>query len=142
MDCKFDFSGKTALVTGGSRGIGEMIAAGVLITRVGTDGNKDSNLGVQIGRQIFDHPIALVLTAVVLLAFVLTPGFPKMQFAVIALALVGVAWFVSQSSARRRSFENTPMPSMASDRGAAGDAPTLIIASDAAGMSPITRRRC
>ena len=114
------------------------IAAGVLITRVGADEARDANLGAQIGRQILAQPLALLLTAGVLCAFVLTPGFPKLPFGVIAVVLAGIAWFVMRSPARRRSFENAPMPAMA--REGAAEVPALIHRGEDDAVAPLVLR--
>ena len=114
------------------------IAAGVLITRVGADEARDANLGSQIGRQILAQPLALLLTAGVLCAFVLTPGFPKLPFGLIAAVLAGIAWFVMRSPARRRSFENAPMPAMARD--GSSDVPPLIRRGDDDAVAPLVLR--
>jgi type III secretion protein V len=114
------------------------IAAGVLITRVGADEARDANLGSQIGRQILAQPLALLLTAGVLCAFVLTPGFPKLPFAAIALVLAATAWFVMRSPARRRSFENAPMPAMA--REGAAEVPPLIHRGEDDAVAPLVLR--
>jgi len=114
------------------------IAAGVLITRVGADEARDANLGSQIGRQILAQPLALLLTAGVLCAFVLTPGFPKLPFGVIAAVLAGIAWYVMRSPARRRSFENAPMPAMARD--GATEVPPLIRRGDDDAVAPLVLR--
>jgi type III secretion protein V len=114
------------------------IAAGVLITRVGADDARDANLGSQIGRQVLAQPLALLLTAGVLCAFVLTPGFPKLPFGLLAAALAGIAWFVMRSPSRRRSFENAPMPAMARD--GVTEVPPLIHRGDDDAVAPLVLR--
>ena len=114
------------------------IAAGVLITRVGADEARDANLGAQIGRQVLAQPLALLLTAGVLCAFVLTPGFPKLPFAAIAVVLAATAWFVMRSPARRRSFENAPMPAMA--REGAAEVPSMIHRGEDDAVAPLVLR--
>ena len=114
------------------------IAAGVLITRVGADEARDANLGAQIGRQVLAQPLALLLTAGVLCAFVLTPGFPKLPFAAIAVVLAATAWFVMRSPARRRSFENAPMPAMA--REGAAEVPPMIHRGEDDAVAPLVLR--
>ncbi len=105
------------------------IAAGVLITRVGgEEAMRFDNLGGQISRQILDQPVAMLLTGTILLGFVLMPGFPKLQFAIIGAAIGGMAWLLLRAPNVRRSFENTPMPSMKRDGEL--DPPTLVARGD------------
>ncbi|KVN02949.1 hypothetical protein WJ62_12020 [Burkholderia diffusa] len=66
------------------------IAAGVLITRVSGADQAHSNLGADIGTQLFAQPKALIITAIILFMCALLPGFPKIQFGVLALGL-GIA---------------------------------------------------
>ena len=65
------------------------IAAGVVTTRVATRDANDSQLGEQIGKQVTAHPRALLISAVILLAFACVPGFPAWSFGLLALATGG-----------------------------------------------------
>lgn len=114
------------------------IAAGVLITRVGVDESRPTDLGTQIFRQVLDQPLALILTAVVLLAFVVTPGFPKAQFGFIAVVLLLVAGWVMRRPARRKSFANTPMASMA--REGSREKPPMIRSEPDVAIAPLSIR--
>lgn len=84
------------------------LAAGVLITRVsGAEQEALPSLGSQIGTQVLAQPKALLVTAGVLAAFMLIPGFPKLQFLLWAGAFALVGWFASR--ALRRSKVPDPM---------------------------------
>jgi len=89
------------------------IAAGVLITRVADPARKQgAGLGNEIADQIRAHPRALLIAAAVIVGLMLVPGFPKFQFALLALA-VGFAGYKLLPSRRRYSVPGeTPMPSM------------------------------
>lgn len=100
------------------------IAAGLLVTRVVNGESRASNLGVQIARQVLDQPAALLVTAAVLVGFLLIPGFPKLQFGALALFLGLIGWVLIRVPMRRRSFENVPMPSLRRD--GTVDAPVFI----------------
>jgi flagellar biosynthesis protein FlhA len=52
------------------------VAAGVLVTRA----SENSNLGVQIGRQLTTHPRALRIVGIVLIVFGILPGMPFLPF--------------------------------------------------------------
>ncbi|GLU34076.1 type III secretion system export apparatus subunit SctV [Trinickia caryophylli] len=67
------------------------IAAGIVTTRVATRDSRQRQLGEQLGEQLMAHPRALLIAALVLTGFLIVPGFPKWSFALIALALGGIA---------------------------------------------------
>lgn len=91
------------------------VAAGILITRVASTGDDSGNLGARITGQVLAHPVSLAMTAVVMLSFVVVPGFPKLQFALLAAA-VGVLSFVSmRSRGVDRTPERTRVPAMRGD---------------------------
>jgi type III secretion protein V len=75
------------------------IAAGILITRVSTDA-PGSNLGSEIAHQMLEHPRVLLLAGSMSALFMLVPGFPKLQFAVVSAALFGL-WFTVRNGRRR-----------------------------------------
>ena len=77
------------------------IAAGVVITRVGGDTGRDTQLSGQIGRQIMAHPRALIVAGLALASFLLVPGFPKWAFALLAGGIL-VAGLVTRNLHRRR----------------------------------------
>ena len=67
------------------------IAAGMLITRVADPARKQgAGLGNEIAEQIRAHPRALLIASAVIIGLMLVPGFPKMQF----LLLAGASGFV------------------------------------------------
>ncbi len=79
------------------------IAAGILITRVSND-NESSNLGHEITQQLGSQPKVLLLAAVMAGLFMLVPGFPKLQFAVVGGVLLGL-WFLV-TSGRKKVLES------------------------------------
>ncbi len=109
------------------------IAAGLLVTRVGTGESRSSNLGTQIGQQVMSQPIALIVTAVILLAFVAAPGVPAWPFGILAVVMGLVGWLLLRTPARRKSFENIPMPSLRRD----GDSQTPAFIQQTDDSSPV-----
>lgn len=81
------------------------VAAGVLITRVAGQENNPRNLATQIGQQILRQPMALVASSGVMLAFVLVPGFPKLPFLVLAIAMAFLGIRALKRSNPGASFE-------------------------------------
>ena len=82
------------------------VAAGVLITRVAGQENNPRNLATQIGQQILRQPMALVASSGVMLAFVLVPGFPKLPFLVLAIAMAFLGTRALKRSNPGASFEH------------------------------------
>lgn len=72
------------------------IAAGLVITRVSSSGGegRSTHLASMIGRQVFAYPRALIVTGMVLLSFLLVPGFPKWSFGLLAFAVMGTGIFL------------------------------------------------
>lgn len=101
------------------------ISAGVLITRVSNATRMQTNLGTEIGQQLMAHPKALVITAAILLGCMLMPGFPKIQFLVIASLMALPALVIY----RRRSIpvgaRSSPVPAFARD-GRVRETPILL----------------
>ncbi len=64
------------------------VAAGVLVTRA----SENTNLGVQIARQIFRYPRALKMVGAMLATFGLMPGMPMLPF----FALGGCTYYVGR----------------------------------------------
>lgn len=91
------------------------IAAGIVTTRVSTRDARARQLGEQIGSQIAAHPRALVIAGLVLVAFLLVPGFPKWAFGALAL-LLGVGGIVLL----RRHGDKPPLDLISLADGAAG----------------------
>jgi len=65
------------------------IAAGIVITRVGSGDQRDEPLAPQIGRQLMAHPRALIIAGTAVAMFLLVPGFPKWVFALLAAVIIG-----------------------------------------------------
>jgi type III secretion protein V len=89
------------------------IAAGVLITRVADPSRKQgAGLGNEIAEQIRAHPRALLIASAVIVGLMLVPGFPKIQFLLLAI-IVGFIGLTLLPNRRRYSTPGeTPMPSM------------------------------
>jgi type III secretion protein V len=91
------------------------VAAGILITRVANEEEKASHIGGEISRQLMAHPKALLITGVVLLGFVLVPGFPKWVFIVLGGLMFAVGFFLRKESKKLEGYEHTPMPALKKD---------------------------
>jgi type III secretion protein V len=91
------------------------VAAGILITRVASSGERGSNVGRDIMLQVVSQPMALVMTGSVLLAFLVVPGFPKLQFFVLG-ALIGVGGlFLLRGERHLDAPHRAPVPQMRGD---------------------------
>ena len=89
------------------------IAAGVLITRVADPSRKEgAGLGNEIADQIRAHPRALLIASAVIVGLMLVPGFPKLQFLLLAGAVGFVGFALLPSRRRYNTPGETPMPSM------------------------------
>lgn len=75
------------------------VAAGVLVTRA----SENSNLGVQIARQITAYPRALRIVGGMLIAFGLLPGMPLLPFALLG----GLTYYVGRQFGAGRPDEFT-----------------------------------
>jgi type III secretion protein V len=71
------------------------ITAGILITR--TSDNKMPHLGGEIGFQVLSQPKSILISGLIICAFSLIPGFPKIQFVLIGLSIVMVGFIFYQS---------------------------------------------
>ena len=94
------------------------ISAGILVTRSG----GDSNVGAQIGGQIFAQPKALMVAASLIFLFALIPGFPKPQLFALAFVTGGIGWTLSmlQNMKEEPDYKNELTKTM---KPAAGKAP-------------------
>ncbi|MCC7370291.1 MAG: flagellar biosynthesis protein FlhA [Chloroflexi bacterium] len=72
-------------------------ATGIIVTRSATD----SNLGHDIGSQVFGNPRALYMVAGVLAMLAVIPGLPKVPLFVMAGTLAGLAYALQRRSATR-----------------------------------------
>ena len=89
------------------------IAAGVLITRVADPARKQgAGLGNEIADQIRAHPRALLIASAVIVGLMLVPGFPKLQFLLLAIAVGFIGLTLLPSRRRYSTPGETPMPSM------------------------------
>lgn len=79
------------------------IAAGVVITRVGSAESGSAPLAGQILSQIGAHPRALLIAAIALGAFLLVPGFPRWAFALWVLVIGGAGLAMRAAQRRGRS---------------------------------------
>jgi flagellar biosynthesis protein FlhA len=68
-------------------------AAGIIVSRAG----NESSLGGEITSQVFFHPRAISMVAVVLFFFALVPGLPTLPFLVLALLAAGLAYSLVQA---------------------------------------------
>ena len=91
------------------------LAAGLLITRVSSTLDKRSNLGTQLMTQLLSQPMSLAMTAAVVIAFVAVPGFPKLQFALLGLAIGAVAHLAFRSERQAPAPADHAMPAMRGD---------------------------
>ena len=66
------------------------ISAGIIVTRVASE-ESGSDLGRDIGRQVFAQPRALSVTATLLALLALVPGLPFVPFALLALGVGALA---------------------------------------------------
>jgi type III secretion protein V len=71
------------------------ITAGIIITR--TSNNKMPHLGGEIGFQVLSQPKSILISGVILCAFSLVPGFPKIQFILIGIGIVSVGFIFYRS---------------------------------------------
>jgi len=90
------------------------IAAGLLVTRV-SPASGGTSLGSDLFQQLSLQPKGLLMAAACCAALALVPGFPHLQFALIA-ALVGVtALVLAQAGRRAQSNAAARMPAFARD---------------------------
>ncbi|MBF0399101.1 MAG: type III secretion system export apparatus subunit SctV, partial [Desulfobacterales bacterium] len=75
------------------------ITSGTIVTRVSTQ--DDSNLGTDIANQLLGQPKALLITSGVLVGFGLIPGFPEIQFFLLA-AIFGFTGYILN----KKSFDS------------------------------------
>jgi len=68
-------------------------ATGIIVTRAAS---SDSQLGLNIGSQIFGNPRVLFIVATVLAGFGLTPGLPRSPFLIIAAMMAGAGFLVRE----------------------------------------------
>lgn len=91
------------------------VAAGILITRVSENEEKATHMGGEISRQLMAHPKALLITGIVLMGFVLVPGFPKLVFLILGLSIFSLGFLLRKESKKLEGYEHTPMPALRKD---------------------------
>jgi type III secretion protein V len=79
------------------------VAAGIVITRVGSGDRKDTQLAGQIGRQLMAHPRALFIAGLAVASFLVVPGFPKWAFAMLAAIIIGLGLVTRSLREQRRT---------------------------------------
>ena len=80
------------------------VTAGIIVTRVSSE--ESAHLGGEMGTQILTQPKALLLAGVLVMAFALVPGFPKVQFIVLGLALGTVGYVMRRAGAKPAEEED------------------------------------
>lgn len=89
-------------------------AAGIIVTRAGAE----SSMGNEITLQIFTHPKAIAMAAIILLSFGLVPGMPGLPFMILAAISGALAYFLLKSEKTRKAVEKD-----AAERGTEAEAP-------------------
>lgn len=77
------------------------ITAGIVTTRVSSE-DSEANLGSDISIQVMRHPKALMVSAGLLMAMGLVPGFPKVPFMMLS-AIVGLIGYALWTTAAQRA---------------------------------------
>ena len=94
------------------------IAAGILITRVESRSKGGETLGMQIAEQVLAQPTALVVTALLVVSFLMVPGLPAWPFMTLAL-LLGSAGYLRRKALRDSNAAASMSPAMQPDVGIA-----------------------
>ncbi|WNC88595.1 flagellar biosynthesis protein FlhA [Paraburkholderia sp. FT54] len=93
------------------------VAAGILVTRVGSADHKDAHLGGDIYRQLAVHPKAIGMAGVACLSLAVIPGFPHIQFLVAGGLLLALAVTLTRNAAVATNSQRALMPGMTRDGG-------------------------
>ncbi|RQS44928.1 type III secretion system export apparatus subunit SctV [Burkholderia sp. Bp8986] len=80
------------------------VAAGLVVTRI--PGDARSNLADDLAKQLSAHPIALYIAAGALILVGFLPGFPFFVFAMISVAIAGIAWRLKHRNDAGRSTKS------------------------------------
>ncbi|KML18227.1 secretion system apparatus protein SsaV [Leclercia adecarboxylata] len=99
------------------------LSAGIIVTRV--PGEKKQNLANELTTQLGRQPQALMLTAVVLILFALIPGFPFLDFFVLA-ALTAMPFFLFLRRSRNPQHDVPKERGMLEDRMQPGARPLTL----------------
>lgn len=78
------------------------VAAGIVVTRVAKQDGRSGNLAQDIIAQIQAHPRALMISGFVVLGMGFVPGFPLLQFSMLAVAAFVAGWWASPAQQRKR----------------------------------------
>jgi type III secretion protein V len=114
------------------------IASGIIITRVADpERSGRANLGNEIAEQIRAQPKALLVGGGVVLALMLVPGFPKLQFLVLGLGAGGIGYYLLRGYRRNRPPGDTPMRVLRREGNEAA-MPTLLDRADHALTVPLS----
>ena len=89
------------------------VAAGIVVTRVAKQDGKSGNLAQDIVSQIQAHPRALMISGVVVLGMGFVPGFPLLQFSMLAVAAFVAGWWASPArQLQRKGSVGQPLPAL------------------------------
>jgi type III secretion protein V len=91
------------------------VAAGVLITRVASVRDRRTNLGRQLAAQVLGMPMAILMSAALVLSLLVVPGFPKLVILTLGVVLAVVGWAAWQHDSRHDAPEAQPVPAMRGD---------------------------
>lgn len=100
------------------------VAAGVMITRV-DEGESNTSLGEDIGRQFTGNSRALYFAALLLLGFAAVPGFPAPLFVLLSGILAFVGHRVQKKQRGPAAGAGKPVGAL-QRAGAKGDAPSIL----------------
>lgn len=99
------------------------LSAGIIVTRV--PGEKKQNLASELTTQLGQQPQALMLTAAVLILFALIPGFPFLDFFVLA-ALTALPFFLFWRRSKHPQHDVSQEGKMSEDRMQPGARPLMM----------------
>ncbi|WP_408585614.1 FHIPEP family type III secretion protein [Paraburkholderia bannensis] len=91
------------------------VAAGVMITRVASEHDKPSSLGMDIASQLGTSSRALSTAAVLLCGFALVPGFPSTIFVLLAALIFGGGYLVRRKGGLGNKVNQEALPSLQRD---------------------------
>ncbi|EGA2737792.1 EscV/YscV/HrcV family type III secretion system export apparatus protein, partial [Salmonella enterica] len=74
------------------------VTAGVVVTRVPGENDKENNLAGDIIHQVSTNNRPFMISAVLMLVFAIIPGFPTSVFMILALCLLGISWQLKKKS--------------------------------------------
>ncbi|VUD40243.1 Invasion protein InvA [Thalassocella blandensis] len=83
------------------------LTAGMIITRVTDDDDKDANVGKDIASQLVSQPKAWIIAGIVMFGFSLVPGMPTKTFIVFSIATLSVGIMRVLSSQRQQRTGET-----------------------------------